>query len=125
MRLNVNGETRDDLNAATVKELLEELEIPAGRVAVEVNLCVVKKSEYEKWILKEGDIVEVVNFVGGGSMYSDLFETRSTPGKMTSQNSRSGILSFVRGVSRDPRLPKLIIMPCPGNSFKSESSDHD
>jgi sulfur carrier protein len=66
MRLKVNGETRENVAASTVAELLEELEVPAGRVAVEVNLTIVRKAEYGSFALKEGDTVEIVNFVGGG-----------------------------------------------------------
>ncbi len=66
MRLRINGETVDNLKAATVGELLDELEIQSGRVAVEVNLQIVKKVDYSSFILKDGDAVEIVNFVGGG-----------------------------------------------------------
>ncbi len=66
MRLTVNGETREGLHATTVAELLEELRIVPGRVAVEVNRNIVRKTEYESFELHEGDAVEVVNFVGGG-----------------------------------------------------------
>lgn len=66
MRLNINGETVENLKAATVKELLEELRIRTGGVAVEVNLTVIKKADYEKFRLDDGDSVEIVNFVGGG-----------------------------------------------------------
>jgi len=65
MRLTVNGEPYET-SAATVRELLEELRIPPERVAVEVNLSVVKKSDYALFSLREGDTVEIVNFVGGG-----------------------------------------------------------
>ena len=37
-----------------------------GRVAVEVNLIIVKKADYDKYALREGDLIEIVNFVGGG-----------------------------------------------------------
>lgn len=66
MRLNVNGEMREFARAATVHELLEEMGIDQGRVAVEVNLSVIRKSEFGNFRLHEGDAVEVVNFVGGG-----------------------------------------------------------
>lgn len=66
MRLKINGETVDNLKAATVRELLEELKIQTGRVAVEVNLTVVRKQEFETFRLNDGDAVEIVNFVGGG-----------------------------------------------------------
>lgn len=66
MTLTINGENRDDVEAATVKALLDVLKIQTGRVAVEVNFAVVKKSDYENFMLKDGDVVEIVNFVGGG-----------------------------------------------------------
>ena len=67
MRLIINGDTIDS-NAGTVRELLDELKIEPGRVAVEVNLVIVKKAEYESYRLKDGDKVEIVNFVGGGEV---------------------------------------------------------
>jgi sulfur carrier protein len=66
MRLKVNGDTIEVAKDASVRELLEELGIEPAGVAVEVNLSIVKKSEYMNVRLKEGDTVEIVNFVGGG-----------------------------------------------------------
>jgi len=66
MRLKINGEDRDNISAQTVQELLEELEITVGRVAVEVNMVIVRKTEYDRFRLNDGDVVEIVNFVGGG-----------------------------------------------------------
>ncbi len=65
MNIKVNGE---DLQIAelTLAELLEELKVVSARVAVEVNLNIVKKADYDKYMLAEGDVVEIVNFVGGG-----------------------------------------------------------
>ncbi|MDA8431951.1 MAG: sulfur carrier protein ThiS [Nitrospiraceae bacterium] len=66
MRLTINGETREDVAASTVAELLGELKIQPGRVAVEVNLTIVRKTDYGSFSLKDGDAVEIVSFVGGG-----------------------------------------------------------
>jgi len=66
MRLKINGETKDNIRAATLKELLEELGIISGRVAVEVNAAIVKRADYDTFRLKDGDVLEIVNFVGGG-----------------------------------------------------------
>ncbi len=66
MRLKINGEIKDSIRAATLKELLEELGISSGRVAVEVNEAIVKRADYEAFRLKDGDALEIVNFVGGG-----------------------------------------------------------
>lgn len=65
MRIKINGEDRD-IYAGTITELLEELKTIPARVAVEVNYNVIKKVDYNTCRLKEGDIVEIVYFVGGG-----------------------------------------------------------
>jgi sulfur carrier protein len=65
MILKVNGEeytTERD----TLARLLRELEIIPERVAVEVNLMVIRKNDFEHYRLKDGDSVEIVYFVGGG-----------------------------------------------------------
>ncbi|PKL50269.1 MAG: thiamine biosynthesis protein ThiS [Nitrospira bacterium HGW-Nitrospira-1] len=66
MRLKINGEIKKNILAATLKELLEELGITPGRVAVEVNMQVIKKTDYASFRLYDGDVLEIVNFVGGG-----------------------------------------------------------
>jgi len=66
MRLTVNGEILEKTNARTVMELLNELRIRPGQVAVEVNLSIVKKADYSTFRLNDGDKVEILNFVGGG-----------------------------------------------------------
>jgi len=66
VRLKVNGEEIDTA-AATLLQLLQEKEIKPERVAVEVNLKVLKRVDFARRRLHEGDIVEIVNFVGGGS----------------------------------------------------------
>ncbi len=66
MRLKINGESAKNLKAATIRALLEELKIDSGRVAVEVNLSIIKKVDYDHYTLNDGDSVEIVNFVGGG-----------------------------------------------------------
>lgn len=66
MRLTINEELFDAANAETIFELLKELKIEPGRVAVEVNLRIVKKVDYPTFRLNDGDKIEIVNFVGGG-----------------------------------------------------------
>jgi sulfur carrier protein len=66
MKLTINGEIADNIQAQTIQELLEELKIVSGRVAVEVNLNIVKRAEFGAFRLNEGDVIEIVNFVGGG-----------------------------------------------------------
>lgn len=65
MRLIVNGEDRD-IKAETISQLLDELKILPERVAVEVNYKVIRRVDFVNYKLKDGDIVEIVYFVGGG-----------------------------------------------------------
>ena len=66
MKLVINGEPREVQDGATVSELLRELGIERDRVAVEVNQAVVPKARHPEHRLAEGDLVEIVSFVGGG-----------------------------------------------------------
>jgi len=67
MRLKVNGELFEAISAETIFELLRELNIESARVgAVEVNLAIVRKTDFSTYKLKDGDEIEIVNFVGGG-----------------------------------------------------------
>jgi thiamine biosynthesis protein ThiS len=66
MKLIVNGELFETSKSETILDLLNALGIEPGRVAVEVNLTIVKKADYATFRLHEGDGIEVVNFVGGG-----------------------------------------------------------
>jgi sulfur carrier protein len=66
MKIKLNGEDYITQGVNTVEDLLRELEINSGRVAVEVNVQVIRKADYGKFELHEGDAVEIVSFVGGG-----------------------------------------------------------
>ena len=66
LRITLNGEPYDLAGPLTVHELLAQLQIDARRVAVEHNLTVVKRAAYGDTMIHDGDLVEIVNFVGGG-----------------------------------------------------------
>lgn len=66
MRLVVNGEACEVRDGLTVRQLVLELGLGQGPVAVERNLAVVPRAEHENTILQEGDRLEIVHFVGGG-----------------------------------------------------------
>lgn len=65
MRLIVNGESIDSA-AATLGALLGELKLMRERVAVEINLRIISKKDYDTCLISDGDRIEIVNFVGGG-----------------------------------------------------------
>ena len=66
MRLWVNGEVREAPDSATLIDLLASLGIDGRRVAVERNLEIAPKSLWAQTTLREGDRLEIVQFVGGG-----------------------------------------------------------
>ena len=66
LQITLNGEALDLPGPVSVSELLSRLGIDARRVAVEHNLIVVKRGAFDETIVREGDQVEIVNFVGGG-----------------------------------------------------------
>jgi thiamine biosynthesis protein ThiS len=62
----LNGEPLNVIGPLTVSALLAQLDIDARRVAVEHNLTVLKRAAFETTPVREGDAIEIVNFVGGG-----------------------------------------------------------
>jgi thiamine biosynthesis protein ThiS len=66
MHIHVNGEQRTLAAGLTVAGLLQELDIRSDRVAVELNLTILDRSEFDGRSLQEGDRVEIISFIGGG-----------------------------------------------------------
>jgi sulfur carrier protein len=66
MQIQVNGERRGCRAGSTVGDLLRELEIKTERVAVELNLEILDRKDFDQRGLKEGDRVEILSFIGGG-----------------------------------------------------------
>lgn len=67
MRLTINGESQEFETPLTVQELLGRIGLDPAKVAVERNLEIVPKSTYADAALDEGDKLEIVHFIGGGS----------------------------------------------------------
>ncbi len=67
IQIHVNGEQRDCRADATVGDLLRELAIKIERVAVELNLEILDRKEFDHRSLKQGDRVEILSFIGGGA----------------------------------------------------------
>jgi sulfur carrier protein len=64
--ITLNGEPHNLPGPLTITELLSRLDIDPRRVAIELNLIILKRDLYGTSIVREGDHVEIVNFVGGG-----------------------------------------------------------
>jgi thiamine biosynthesis protein ThiS len=67
MLLHINGEQRDFPDGLNVATLVAQLGMKPDRVAVELNLEIVPRGRWKTTTLKDGDKLEVVHFVGGGS----------------------------------------------------------
>ena len=66
MRLIINGQEKEIKDGLTITGMLESLEIDPDRVAIEVNLKIIKRCDRGEHKLNDGDTIEIVNFVGGG-----------------------------------------------------------
>ena len=66
MTIILNGERYELSGPLTVTALLAQLHIDPLRVAVEHNIVVLKRAGFDETIVRDGDQVEIVNFVGGG-----------------------------------------------------------
>ncbi len=64
--IRLNGEAYQVDRPLTVSELLDQLDVDPRRIAVEHNLVVVKRPNFDTTTIHAGDEVEIVNFVGGG-----------------------------------------------------------
>ncbi len=66
MRIMINGQWKDDNEAASVADLLKGLSLDPLRVAVEINKRIVRRANYAATRLAENDQIEIVTLVGGG-----------------------------------------------------------
>ncbi len=64
--ITVNGEQRGATPGSTVTDLLREMGLDPGRVAIERNLEILSRPDWQKTSLQPGDRYEIVQFVGGG-----------------------------------------------------------
>jgi thiamine biosynthesis protein ThiS len=66
LHITVNGEPRQIPGPATVADLLRHLKLDSRTVVVELNRQIVRRPRLDETTLAEGDVVELVHFVGGG-----------------------------------------------------------
>jgi sulfur carrier protein len=64
--ISVNGESRSAKAGASVSDLLRELGLESGRVAIERNLEILPRPQWPETLVQPGDRYEIVQFVGGG-----------------------------------------------------------
>lgn len=66
MNIIVNGETKEFEENITLISVLESLSLRDKVMAVAVNMEIVKQDSWDKYLLKDGDKLELLDFVGGG-----------------------------------------------------------
>jgi sulfur carrier protein len=66
MKIHINGEEKEIIDGLNIAALLDEFEIRPGRVVVELNRTIISREAQKSTSLREGDVLEIVHFVGGG-----------------------------------------------------------
>ncbi|MEX0617720.1 MAG: sulfur carrier protein ThiS [Pseudohongiellaceae bacterium] len=66
MQIKVNGKNLEVAEHVTVQGLIQFLDLGNGRVAVELNREILPRSEHDTQVLRQNDIVEIVQAIGGG-----------------------------------------------------------
>jgi sulfur carrier protein len=105
--IQLNGENREVPDRSTLDDLVSELSLAPARIAVELNKLVVRRDKWAQTPLADGDRIEIVHFVGGGSGGS---RTSCPPaGEVRSDLKRRITLKVVRARSggQDVRAPTL------------------
>jgi len=75
MKIHINGDLREMTGDLTLDQLLIQLKVKSTSVVTEYNEKVIMPSDREGCLLKDGDRVEIVHFVGGGSDDTDSLES--------------------------------------------------
>jgi sulfur carrier protein len=68
MNVTVNGERREIPEGLNVIALLEHLGMRGDRVAIERNLDILPRAQWQETRVQPNDSFEIVQFVGGGEL---------------------------------------------------------
>ena len=66
IEITINEQVRDVAVGTTLAQLLVELDVLSPAIAVEVNLQLRPRDQFDSTVLEAGDVVEIVTLVGGG-----------------------------------------------------------
>ena len=66
MEITLNGKKFNLETGSNIVNLIDKLDLNADKLAIERNLEIVPKSKFAMTIIKEGDRLEIVHFIGGG-----------------------------------------------------------
>ena len=65
MLVTINGEQTILDDVSTLAGLIDRLKLE-GRIAVEVNMEIVPRSQFNQFVINDGDVIEIVHAIGGG-----------------------------------------------------------
>jgi len=66
MKITVNGETKEITPETTLVSFIRDMDLNPDNVVVECNGKIIKRDEYDSLVLQEGNVLELIRFVGGG-----------------------------------------------------------
>lgn len=66
MECRINGDPFSFEYEMSIHEILESLELDHDRIIVEHNNVLIKKKDFNEYIVREADRLELLEFVGGG-----------------------------------------------------------
>jgi len=66
MQIQVNGDALSVAAESTLVDLIEQMQLTGKRIAIELNMEIIPRSEHPQTVLNEGDQVEIVHAIGGG-----------------------------------------------------------
>jgi len=71
MKITLNGKEKQMDSPCTIAELIESVRQKPQRIAVQLNTHIIKRDEYANHTLQDGDVIEMLHFVGGGATPSN------------------------------------------------------
>ena len=66
MKITCNGEIKDIAQDTTLVSFIRDLDLNPDTVVAECDGRIVRREEYDTLVLSEGNVLELIRFVGGG-----------------------------------------------------------
>lgn len=66
MKITCNGETKEITPNTTLVNFIKEMELNPDTVVAECDGCIINRDEYDSLVLQDGNVLELIRFVGGG-----------------------------------------------------------
>ena len=66
MQITLNGKIHILEKETSIASLITDLQLDPRKIAIEYNLTIIPCKEYDDIYITEGDVLEIVQFIGGG-----------------------------------------------------------